>query len=47
VEAVENLTTFAIDPAVLNSLIDENPAFARQLLKVLCARLREAERRVD
>ena len=47
VEAIENLSTFAIDPAVLNTLIDENPAFARQLLKLLCSRLREAERRVD
>jgi CRP-like cAMP-binding protein len=47
VEAVEKLTTFAIDPAVLNTLIDENPDFARQLLKVLCSRLREAERRLD
>jgi CRP/FNR family transcriptional regulator, cyclic AMP receptor protein len=47
VEAIEKLTTFAIEPAVLNTLIDENPAFARQLLKLLCSRLREAERRVD
>jgi CRP-like cAMP-binding protein len=47
VEAIENLTTFAIDPAILNSLIDENPVFARQLLKLLCTRLREAERRLD
>lgn len=47
VESIENLATFAIDPAVLNGLIDENPEFARQLLKLLCARLREAERPVD
>jgi CRP-like cAMP-binding protein len=32
---------------VLNGLIDENPEFARQLLRLLCARLREAERRAD
>lgn len=47
VEAIADLKTFAIDPAVLNTLIDENPEFARQLLKLLCARLRESERRVD
>jgi CRP-like cAMP-binding protein len=45
VEAMENLRTFAVDPAVLNGLIDENPAFARKLLIMLCTRLREAERR--
>ena len=45
VEAIENLKTFAVDPAVLNGLIDENPAFARKLLLMLCTRLREAERR--
>jgi CRP/FNR family transcriptional regulator, cyclic AMP receptor protein len=45
VEAIENLKTFAVDPAVLNGLIDENPAFARKLLVMLCGRLREAERR--
>jgi CRP-like cAMP-binding protein len=45
VEAIENLKTFAIDPAVLNGLIDDNPEFARKLLVMLCARLREAERR--
>jgi CRP-like cAMP-binding protein len=45
VEAVENLTTFALPPAVVNGLIDENPAFARQLLVLLCSRLRETQQR--
>jgi CRP-like cAMP-binding protein len=45
VEAIENLTTFAIAPAVVNGLIEDNPIFARRLLILLCSRLREAERR--
>lgn len=45
VEAIENLSTLAIAPAVVNGLIEDNPAFARRLLVLLCARLREAERR--
>ena len=45
VEAVENLTTLAIAPAIVNGLIEDNPAFARRLLILLCSRLREAERR--
>lgn len=44
IEAIEGLKTFVVEPAVLNGLIDENPAFARKLLIMLCARLREAER---
>jgi CRP-like cAMP-binding protein len=47
VEAIENLTTLAIAPAVVNGLIEDNPAFARRLLILLCSRLREAERRSD
>ena len=45
VEAIENLSTLAIAPAVVNGLIEDNPAFARRLLVLLCSRLREAERR--
>jgi CRP-like cAMP-binding protein len=45
VEAIENLTTLAIAPAIVNGLIEDNPAFARRLLVLLCSRLREAERR--
>jgi CRP-like cAMP-binding protein len=45
VEAVENLTTLAIAPAIVNGLIEDNPTFARRLLILLCSRLREAERR--
>ncbi|HET6876639.1 MAG TPA: cyclic nucleotide-binding domain-containing protein [Jatrophihabitans sp.] len=40
------LTTFAIRPHVLEALMEGNPNFARQLLVVLCARLREAESRL-
>jgi CRP-like cAMP-binding protein len=47
VEAIEGLTTFAIAPAVVNGLIEDNPAFARRLLILLCGRLREAERRSE
>ena len=39
------LQTFMVHPSVLQRLIDEQPKFARQLLLVLCARLREAEGR--
>jgi CRP-like cAMP-binding protein len=45
VEAIENLTTLAIAPAIVNGLIEDNPTFARRLLVLLCSRLREAERR--
>jgi CRP/FNR family transcriptional regulator, cyclic AMP receptor protein len=47
VEAVENLKTFAIEPAVFNGLLDDNPAFARKIMLLLCSRLREADRRHD
>jgi CRP/FNR family cyclic AMP-dependent transcriptional regulator len=45
VEAVDSLHTFVIDPTVVQSLIDDHPAFAKQLLVLLCTRLREAEKR--
>ena len=45
VEAVESLRTFAIAPAIVKGLIEDNPDFARTLLLLLCARLREAEAR--
>ena len=45
VEAITGLTTFAIHPTTVNGLPDDNPAFARKLLLLLCARLREAESR--
>lgn len=47
VEAIEGLATFAVAPAVVNGLIEDNPAFARRLLILLCSRLREAERRSE
>jgi len=45
VEAVGALTTFVLDPYMLQILIRDNPDVAHTLLMVLCARLREAERR--
>lgn len=45
VEAIENLKTFAVDPAVLKGLIADNPEFATKIIVMLCSRLREAERR--
>jgi CRP/FNR family cyclic AMP-dependent transcriptional regulator len=45
VEAVGTLRTFMIHPHVVKSLIEEQPDFARQLLILLCSRLREAEKR--
>jgi CRP/FNR family cyclic AMP-dependent transcriptional regulator len=45
VEAVGSLQTFAIQPSVFHTIIDEHPDFARGLLVLLCKRLREAERR--
>lgn len=45
IEAVGKLQTFMIHPSALQSLIDEQPKFARQLLLVLCSRLRDAEQR--
>jgi CRP-like cAMP-binding protein len=45
VEAIENLKTFAIEPAVLKGLIADNAEFATKIIVMLCSRLREAERR--
>ena len=45
VEAVEQLRTFVLDPAVVKHLAASNPDFAHQLLVMLCTRLREAESR--
>ena len=45
VTAEENLRTLAIDHGVFEALLDDQPELARGLLKVLCARLREAEAR--
>jgi CRP/FNR family cyclic AMP-dependent transcriptional regulator len=39
----EDLRALAIDHGVFETLLDEQPDFARQLLNALCARLREAE----
>ena len=38
--------TLAIPHQLFTELVEEEPAFARGLLKLLCARLREAEARV-
>lgn len=43
VEAVGTLQTFMLHSSQLQSLIEEQPKLARQLLLVLCSRLREAE----
>jgi CRP/FNR family transcriptional regulator, cyclic AMP receptor protein len=45
VTAVEPLTTLAIPHQNFEVVVDEDPGFARHLLKTLCARLREAEAR--
>ena len=45
VTASEPLRLLAIPHQNFEVVIDEDPAFARQLLKTLCARLREAEAR--
>lgn len=45
VQAQENLTTFVLDASVVKGLIASNPDFARELLIMLCTRLREAEQR--
>ncbi len=44
VEAVGSLRTFVIYPHVFNSLLDDNPVFARRVLLLMCKRLREAYR---
>ncbi len=43
VEAVGALTTIAVPHLVFQRLLDEEPEFARTLLVLLCARLREAQ----
>lgn len=45
VEAVDGLVTFAIQPTAFRVVVQENPEFARQVLLLLCRRLREAEKR--
>ena len=45
VEAVDSLVTFAIVPSTVQALMDDHPDFARRLLVLVCARLREAEAR--
>lgn len=45
VEAVGSLETFAIHPHIVQKIIEDHPDFARELLVVLCKRLREAEKR--
>ena len=39
------MRTLTVPHATFEELVDQDPAFARGLLKVLCARLREAEQR--
>lgn len=43
VAAAEPLTTLAVPHLAFQSLLDDDPTCAREMLKVLCARLREAE----
>jgi CRP/FNR family cyclic AMP-dependent transcriptional regulator len=43
----EDVHALAIDHGVFESLLDEQPEFARGLLKGLCSRLREMEARAD
>jgi CRP/FNR family transcriptional regulator, cyclic AMP receptor protein len=45
VTALDAMTVLAIPHPDFESVIDEDPDFARQLLNILCARLREAEAR--
>ncbi len=45
VTAVEPIKALAIPHTGFEKVLDEDPDFARQLLKTLCARLREAEAR--
>jgi CRP-like cAMP-binding protein len=42
---VEPMKALSIPHQGFEQVIDEDPAFARHLLKTLCARLREAEAR--
>jgi CRP/FNR family cyclic AMP-dependent transcriptional regulator len=43
VTAETPMRTLTVPHATFEELVDQDPAFARGLLKVLCARLREAE----
>lgn len=43
VTAAEPLTALAVPHVAFRSLLDDDPTCARELLMVLCARLREAE----
>ncbi|HSU01855.1 MAG TPA: cyclic nucleotide-binding domain-containing protein [Nocardioides sp.] len=45
VTSVEPMTVVAVPHGEFESVVEDDPAFARQLLKMLCARLREAEAR--
>ena len=45
VTAVEPMKALAIPHLDFEAVVDEDPGFARHLLKTLCARLREAEAR--
>src|SRR3954468_9470411 len=47
VTALEPLKAMAIPHQEFEAVIDEDPEFARRLLKTLCARLREAEARAS
>ena len=46
VTVVEPMTALAIPHHEFQRLIDDDPTFARHLLRTLCARLREAEDRI-
>jgi CRP-like cAMP-binding protein len=43
----EDVRALVIDHIVFETLLDDQPEFARRLLKGLCSRLREAEARAD
>jgi CRP/FNR family cyclic AMP-dependent transcriptional regulator len=43
----EDVRALVIDHVVFETLLDDQPEFARRLLKGLCSRLREAEARAD
>jgi CRP-like cAMP-binding protein len=47
VTAIEPLKAVAIPHVDFEGVIDDDPEFARHLLKTLCARLREAETRAS
>ncbi len=47
VTTMSPMRAVAVTHATFDRLLDDDPAFARGLLVVLCARLREAEQRAD